>query len=283
MNANDMTFGIEIESTIAIETGTRERMNIGSYHHGVQVPFLPAGWKAERDSSIQASAGRIGCEFISPVLKGEEGIKQVIEVVRILKAKGAAVNNSTGLHIHTFFDPNWGMDKLARLITVASYLEKGIFATTGTKKRERGRFCGGIRNYGNQPKAKTEMNIRRYHFLNIINLANHSKNTVEFRSFSGSLNEVKIVGWIQLCLGIVEKALTTKRLPKWSPKQPKCFWAKGGEGETETNRLLSYLGWSTGYARNLAGKQFGWITDIIPQTEIKKEFRRLAKKYDNED
>ena len=41
---------------------------------------------------------------------------------------------------------------------------------------------------------------------------------------------------------------------------------------------LSRLG--AGYARIHGGRQFGWLGDAIPQTEIKKEFRRLAKKYD---
>ncbi|GHT23178.1 hypothetical protein FACS189419_06770 [Planctomycetales bacterium] len=283
MNANEFSYGIEIESLVSNETVAREHLNIGRYHNGNQVPYLPQGWKAEHDSSIRVTAGHTDCEIISPILKGEEGIKQVIEVLRILKEKSHTVNESTAIHIHTFFDPEWGSDKLARLITVASYLEKGIFATTGTKKRERGTYCNAIRKYGNNKEAKNIMGSRRYHFLNITNLANHSKNTVEFRAFSGSLNEVKIVGWIQLCIAIVEKAIDTKRLPKWSPKQPKCFWAKDGKGQTELGRLLSYIGWQTGYARNLAGKQYGWITDIIPQDEIKKEFRRLAKKYDSEE
>lgn len=192
------------------------------------------------------------------------------------------MNESTGIHVHIGYNPQWGSDKLARLITIASYLEKGIFATTGTKRRERGHYCAAIRKYGNNEEAKNIMTSNRYHFLNIKNLANHSKDTVEFRAFSGSLNEVKIIGWIQLCIAVVEKALDTKRLPKWSPKQPKCYWAKGGDGETEMNRMLSYIGWATGYAKNLAGKQYGWVSDIIPQNEIKKEFRRLAKKYDSE-
>jgi hypothetical protein len=35
-----------------------------------------------------------------------------------------------------------------------------------------------------------------------------------------------------------------------------------------------------GCARIHGGKQYGWVSDAIPQDEIKTEFRRLARKYD---
>lgn len=43
MNASELTFGIEIETTISTETVRRERMTIGGYHHGIQVPYLQIG------------------------------------------------------------------------------------------------------------------------------------------------------------------------------------------------------------------------------------------------
>ena len=193
------------------------------------------------------------------------------------------VAGNAGTHVHVLFDPTWPADKLAKLISIVSYLEQGIYATTGTHRRERNGYCNGIRKYGDQPKAKSEMDGNRYNLLNITNLVRNIRPTVEFRAFSGSLNATKIVGWIQLCLGVVEKALNTKRLPAWTPAKAKCFWAnKKGEGQTELERMLSYLGWSTGYAKNAEGKEYGIVTDIIPLKEIRTEFRRLAAKYDAE-
>ena len=43
--------------------------------------------------------------------------------------------------------------------------------------------------------------------------------------------------------------------------------------------MMGYLAWGAGYAR-IHGRQFGWISDLVPQDEVKAEFRRLAKKYD---
>jgi len=282
MNAKDLTFGIEIETTLSNATIRRENMRIGEYHRGVQVPYLPEGWTAERDASLRTPRGHTACEIVSPVLKGEEGIKQVIEVLEILNQKGHNINDSCGTHVHVFFDPSWSATKLATLISIVSYLEKGIYATTGTKKRERNGYCGGVRKHENANKAKNAMDGNRYHLLNITNLVRRTRPTVEFRAFSGSLNPVKIVGWIQICLGLVERALDTKRLPTWEPKPVSGGWKKSGAGQSELERVFGYLKWAAGYRRVHGGRQYGWITDVIPQNEIKKELRRLAKKYDSE-
>ena len=43
MNANENTFGVEIE-TIAPDSAIRQHgLQIGAYHNGIQVPYLPAG------------------------------------------------------------------------------------------------------------------------------------------------------------------------------------------------------------------------------------------------
>ncbi len=280
MNANNLTFGIEIE-TIAPDSAVRnDGLRIGPYKRGIQVPYLPAGWKAECDGSIDNGHGGHKCEIVSPVLRGEAGIRQVLEVIETLRQKGHRVNASCGIHIHVGWDRNWPTQALARLVTIVAYLEKGLYAITGTKNRERGRYCGGVRKYGNDKDAKPALDRDRYHALNLTNLARGTKDTVEFRVFSGSLNPTKVAGWIQVCLGLVERALAAKRMPTWNPKAPTGGWKKSGPGQSETERLLGYLAWGPGYARAHGGKQYGWITDAVPQDQIKTEFRRLARKYD---
>ena len=71
MNAHDLQYGIE---TVAPDTAVRnDGLRIGSYHHGTQVPYLPAGWTAENDGSINNGHGGHKCEIVSPVLKGGTG------------------------------------------------------------------------------------------------------------------------------------------------------------------------------------------------------------------
>ena len=43
---------------------------------------------------------------------------------------------------------------------------------------------------------------------------------------------------------------------------------------------MGYLAWGAGYARIHGGHQYGWISDVIPQDQVKSEFRRMAAKYD---
>ncbi len=209
MNANEMTFGIEIETVAPDSAIQNDGLRIGGYHAGIQVPYLPAGWKAERDGSIDASRGGHACEIVSPILRGAEGLAQVVEVVKTLEAKGHRVNISCGVHVHVGWSRNLPAEALARLVTITAYCEAGLYAITGTKSRERGRYCGGVRKYGNGKDAKPVLDHNRYHALNLTNLANGARDTVEFRVFSGSLNPTKVAGWIQVCLGLVERAIAT--------------------------------------------------------------------------
>lgn len=282
MNANELTFGIEIETTVNTGTAARNNLQIGSYHRGVQVPYLPQGWTAEADSSIGSDrSDRTGCEIVSPVLRGEAGLQQIQEVARTLEARGHRVNATCGVHVHIGWRPEWDAQQLARLITIASYCEPALYAITGTKARERGRFCKGVKQYGDAKKAKESMDPDRYHALNINNLARGRRPTVEFRVFSGSTSAIKLVAWVLVCLGLVDRALSNKRLPSWAPHALKAGggWAKSGPGQSELERVIGFLGWSPSYEK-IQGKAFGWVDAGVTKEEVKTELRRLAKKYD---
>ena len=280
--AKDLTFGVEIETIAPHSLTETAGLRIGQRRHGIQVPYLPQGWTAERDGSIQPAPGFQDCEIVSPILRGPEGLAQVAEVLKTLEEKGHKTNPNCGVHVHIGWSPDLPSDALARLITIVAYAEKGLYAITGTKSRERGRYCGGVRKYGNHRQAKTRLDGDRFHALNLTNLVNGSKKTVEFRVFSGSTNAVKVVGWVQVCLGLVERALNGKRSPTWTPKPLTGGWKKAGDGQSEAERLMGYLAWGECYARIHEGRQYGWISDAIPQDAIKTEFRRLALKYDTQ-
>jgi hypothetical protein len=281
MNAHDLQFGIEIE-TIAPDSAVRVHgLRIGQYHHGTQVPYLPPGWTAENDGSINNGRGGHKCEIVSPILKGPEGLAQVAEVARILEAKAHTVNASCGVHVHVGWHSSFSSRALDRLIIITSYMEKGLYAITGTKSREQNRFCGGVKRYGGEKAAKNFLDRERYHILNLTNLAAGRKQTVEFRCFSGSTSAVKLVGWVQVCLGLVEKAVTAKRSPVWNPKPPTGGLKKAGEGQSEAERLMHYLCWAEGSAK-VMGRSYGWIYDGIPREKVKAEFRRMARKFDSQ-
>jgi hypothetical protein len=181
MNANEIAFGIEFETTLPNSDTTP----IGPYHGGYQVPWLPEGWRAERDSSIRPETmDRKGCEFVSPKLRGCDGLKQIEDSIDAINARGARVNASCGLHVTV----EWNGDAaaLARLISLVGNHERAIFASTGTRRREQTVYTKQIKQYGDKDSAKNKCEADRYHLLNLTHLA-RGKNRIEFRAFAGSL------------------------------------------------------------------------------------------------
>jgi hypothetical protein len=265
-------FGVELETTLRASDDT----NIGVYHHGNPVPYLPIGWKVERDGSIRCVNGRRAAEFVSPKLIGRDGIMQVVQAVEIIKARGAQVNDSCGVHVTV----SWNGDAkaLARLVCLVANYEKALFATTGTKRRERGHYCRPVKRYGNAGAAQSQCRGDRYHMLNLTHLARGS-NRIEFRLFAGSLNATKIVGHILTVLALVDLACTSSRAVGWDYKceSGTPAWARSGEGHTEVTRMFYRFGWIKGHTpRVVAGELVS--TELL--VAIKKKFVEMAKKYD---
>jgi hypothetical protein len=275
MTAAELTFGIEIECTIPHSNAPQ----VGGYHAGRQIEGLPIGWNAQHDGSIRAGRGFVGVEIVSPVLQGAEGFRQVKRVCEWLKRIGAKVNRSTGLHVHVGFDKA-NREQLAKLVTVVANFEKAIYASTGTKSREQGSFCRSVQqSYVHQSQCQTESGRIgtgcRYHLLNVETV----KPTVEFRAFAGTINLTKIVAHVRTCLGIVEKTLKVKRLPKWTAKTPveTSPIHRGGEGMTALTRLFYWLGWTKGREQYTFGLESEEGPSVL---KCKETLIALAKKYD---
>lgn len=289
MNASELSFGIEIETTMPMT------FNVGSYGAPQQVAGLPRGWKSKTDCSIRAGRNRRGCEFVSPILHGSDGLRQVLEVVAKLNEWGAKVNQSTGLHIHVggFLTPaaQRDVDKdIRKLLTLVANFETAIFASTGSVSREHGTYCKPVQRYesyeqatgtSQSPVGYRDNRMRdRFHVLNISNISNPNKRTVEFRAFQATLSTVKVVGYIRLCLGLVERALKAKRVTNWKAVDVKASSpiARKGDGQTALARLFYQLGWIKGRQNHVHGN----ITcEGAPhQKSVRVELMRLAKKYD---
>lgn len=268
MNASEITFGIEIETTIPLNL-----LVVGPHGGGLPIPQLP-GWKADRDPSIVAH-GRDACEFVSPVYRGSDGLKQLIADVRKIKLLGAKINPSCGLHIHVGF-PRGDAAAMKRLTTLASNFEIALYAVTGTKTRQRGRWCGSIRRWQTADTAMQNATYNRYH---VVNLGSEHP-TVEFRAFAGSMNLIKLAGYVAMCVALVERAINGKRISKWAPKPTveSSPLHRNGDGQTQLCRFFYCMGWIKGQQPFTFGNLFG---PELPSLKIvKRMLMGMAREYD---
>jgi hypothetical protein len=276
-------FGVEIETHMPV--GSCDR---GPHGRGLQVAWLPPGWLADADPSIVPPNGtRFGVEFVSPILDGADGVRQVRDVVAAIKARGGQVNASCGLHVHVDFDKR-NTAAVAKLIKLVANHEQGLFAVTGTRSRERGtgsrfgtNWCKSVKQYGRATQAIRAARRDRYHVLNLAT----TKPTVEFRVFGASLNATKILAWVRLCVGLVEKAIESVKSAPWNHKAATSgLNGTSGVGEKEVARLLFSLGWTyDGFGTRAFGrKKFGLIDGGDGLDAAIAECMRLAKKYDED-
>ena len=293
--AQNFTFGVEIECLIPKNTP----IAVGAYHRPSDVPAdYPEGWKVSGDGSISTgSRSYRGAEFISPILRGEAGIQQVLQMIDKLNSIDARVNRTCGLHIHVGAKSVAGelADDVAgwvnNLIHLVGQHEVALYASTGS--RYRAKQCSYTKSihasYSDTKRKELKKKkwdvlqreitgIDRYRSLNLNNLFG-SKMTVEFRVFAGTLNKTKILGHIQMVLGLCEKALGP--CVPFNPPATNCY--QGGDGLKGVNRLFFLLGWTLGRkdVGQPACSALGWITDLEQLKEVKKELRRLAKKFDS--
>lgn len=244
--SSDFTFGVEIECVVPTHAVHSNGIEVGSYHRGVPVRCLPPGWKASMDSSIVTPVGYTAVEFVSPILKGAAGIEDVRLVIAKLNEIGAKVNDSCGLHVHVGVERDIRVVK--NVIRFAAQHERAIFASTGDKKRERGRYSRpiseiytAVKDTKSFPELNTKMReaeIDRYRSLNLTNLTNGTRNTVEFRAFAGTLDAIQVFAAIQICVGLVHKAHVFRKTPAFKrTKQPVT-------GVDSMKRLFTILKWS---------------------------------------
>lgn len=223
MSADDITFGIELETGIP---SVNMDFQIGGYHRGINLLSAPQFhgkyWKAEHDGSLVFSLSH-GCEFVSPVLQGTEGVQNVIDMVEWINRHDARVNKTCGLHIHIGWKSVIGAD--ASMEQVAAYLSKlgaitninrnAIFSQTG-KRRDQNQYCKVLPESFRTLLSTVEQSgmtslIDRYCMLNVKPV--FTKGTFEFRAFAGTLNINLILHHLWTALFIARFAQKLKTVP----------------------------------------------------------------------
>ena len=228
----EIKFGIEIETHLPADA----HIAIGGYHRGVEIDtwgaptFQGKYWKAERDGSIRPTGhNRKGCEFVSPILWGDEGLAKLSEFLEFARNLGARVNRSCGLHITVDVASIIGTTDTKE---VAHFAEKvvrhahehewAIYAQTGSD-RHRNRYSHtwskqiderawaplkqakkGEISYLQALRAIAGSTGRG--MVNLSKIAN-STPVIEFRAFAASLNDRAVLHHIATVFALCRKRL----------------------------------------------------------------------------
>ncbi len=236
-------FGIEIEMT-GLTRAAAARIIAG--HFDTQAIHVGGGydaytvrddrnrqWKVVSDASIRCrnrnnrSASRdYSVEFVSPICQYED-IETVQGLVRKLRAGGARVNDSCGLHVHVDASSHTPQT-LRNIVNIMASKEDLLYKTLQVQvNREEyclkadTRFLEELNHkrprtmeeveelwYNGRGSRYHHYDISRYHALNLHSV--FSKGTIEFRMFNSTLHAGEVKAYIQLCLAISHQALVQR-------------------------------------------------------------------------
>lgn len=196
--ASELTFGIEIELYDPKNSPLPE-IKVWNYSQPKPLPGFP-GWKIKWDVTVGENApdGYQGIEIVSPVLKGEDGLRQVIEVLDYLNSIGARIDKNAGLHVHVGA-AHLDQAQIEKLTKLFISYEPIFYGLNGIDAEERGE-----NTYARKSEYWNE-NIDKLRGLNIAPWFGNDtdRQTVEFRCFFGTLDIEIIVSAIYMTVGLV--------------------------------------------------------------------------------
>jgi hypothetical protein len=217
MSHLDATFGVELEcflpeggtqraAAAAVAARIGKPVNVQGYNHSTS-----PSWKVVGDGSLGDYVR--GCEFVSPILRGTEGLEELAKVCAALTDFGCTVNRKCGLHVHVGV-AGMQVPQFSQLIKLYAAFEPVLDAMMPASRRgSTNTFCQtmtAIRPQaidGAVSMAKLlELVGSRYRKLNLQSYRRYT--TVEFRQHSGTLDASKATMWVRLCLRMVYAART---------------------------------------------------------------------------
>jgi hypothetical protein len=277
--ASQVHFGVELETVVPNSAG----VVIGSYHRGSTVygartlyggdvlapNFLGNHWKAERDGSIRTNSGQQACEFVSPILHGEDGVRALGDFVGFINSIGGKVNESCGCHITVSVDsitgstdPNVRAEFARKLAHIAQWHARAIYGQTGSGRHLNHyshAFSEDVARWVKQMTTASDAMVKHRAatncgrgMVNFRKLFTHG--VVEFRAFAGTTNLLKIQHHVATAIGLCRRAHEVQCLGAF--KKNKLQQKRTATAVDAVQFLWDYLGW-TGSKRPVALGLFG--------------------------
>jgi len=245
--ARGMTIGIEIEviaptnmrefrdclaiHLLEINSAVRMSRNTGGYHNDTATM-----WKLVSDGSISTHGAGYGMEIVSPILKGESGLMQAVEMMQALEHCGAEVNRSCGVHVH-FGIERMEWKSVKRIIETYAHNQDLINTTLPASRRDtrwgynipmlerdsrNGVSLERFQSFGNEYNTadvvafmggNDSYSDSRYFNVNLLGAFSRHK-TIEFRSHGGTVDGEKLEMWVRFLHMIVKSAETNRNTNK---------------------------------------------------------------------
>ena len=177
-------------------------------------------WKVTTDGSLGYDRGM---EIVSPVLRGEDGFRQLRKVCDVLTSLRCRISRHCGFHVHVGVGTD-GLVFFKNLIKLYSSAERAIDQLVAPSRRASvNTFCQSLTyrvrrdrldaatnleevawSIGQTPGREAVRDHTRYCKLNLKSFWQHS--TVEFRQHQGTVEASKAENWVRLCLRMVMTA-----------------------------------------------------------------------------
>lgn len=135
-------FGMTREAVARLLTNNGINCYVERYNHQTR-----DYWKVVTDSSIRYNSAQFpgeSFELVSPPLSGEAGIAQVVHVLDLLRANGAQVNNTCGLHVHVDMRNSLSFSAVQTIARRFAAWEPQLdFFFASNRRESKNRFCRG--------------------------------------------------------------------------------------------------------------------------------------------
>jgi hypothetical protein len=214
-------FGVEIEF-FGI---SRDRARLAVSEAGIQLSsgygHNGSAWNLKSDGSVTGS----GLELVSPPLSGDDGLEQVKVVLRALRAAGARVDRTCGLHVHHEVR-DLGAVGVVRFARSWSNNQELIDWLVAPSRRDNGGYCRRLDSSDLSAMNRVSAGDRsvpcrdRYRVVNVSSYSRYG--TVEVRQHQGTLEFRKVEAWIRLGQSMLDACLQGEALGQQSGIRGLC-------------------------------------------------------------
>lgn len=222
----NMKFGVEVEFFGKTRHEVASALNargINAYVEGYNHETR-GYWKLVTDSSVTNTGCDTsnGNEIVSPILYGEDGLKQLAIVLEVMNSLGCKVDKTCGVHVHHDIS-DLNIEQIKNVYRLYSKYENVINLMMPESRRNK-RWAKKIGQF-EMARVEQATDTRelgnavwdRYYTVNFQSYVKYG--TIEFRQHGGSLDFEKISNWVIITHTLVERAQTVKKVNEIKSEQ----------------------------------------------------------------